>query len=85
MSSFARLRIRDRLPANKKLLSNLRQVLYPNQTILAGERQCLVCALGLCNSRDAVITSIVNLNVFTVLDHQPSRKHGVSQVILSTN
>ena len=68
-----------------KLLSNLRQVPYTNQSILAAERKCLVRALRLRDARDAMITSIVNLNVFPVLDHQPSGEHRVSTVILSAD
>ena len=64
------------------LLSNLWQILHPCQPISAGECQCLVCALRLSHTENAMATGVVDFYVIAVFDGQSPRKHRVPKVIL---
>ena len=53
-------------------MSNFRQVADPDETILAGQRERLVCTLRLGHAEDLVVASIVNLYMGAILDRQSS-------------
>src|ERR1700716_895121 len=62
------------------LLSNLWQILYPYQPVLAGERQRLVRALRLGHSEDSVVAGIVYFDLAAVFD-RPSSSAGENCVL----
>jgi len=65
-------------------LSNFRQVADPDETILAGKRQRLVCTLRLGHAEDLVVASIVNVYMSAVLDRQSSSawENSILKIIL---
>ena len=65
-------------------MSNFRQVADPDETILAGKRQRLVCTLRLGHAEDLVVASIVNLYMVAVLDRQSSSawENSIPEIIL---
>ena len=66
------------------LLSNLWQILYPHQPVLAGECQRLICALRLGHAKDAMVASVVNFYMVAVFDSQSPGEYRI-EVILCAN
>jgi hypothetical protein len=66
------------------LASNFPKVGNSDQAVLAGEREGLIAALGLCHAENSMIACVVNGDHALIIDHQAAavREDSVSKIVL---